>query len=89
VETTTATATAARSGTRIGYLGGGIEYALGQNWSVKGAAFHYDLGMTRSARPVISPKGSGRALGGAQIYATSQDRGIIGRVGLNDRFAGW
>ncbi|TDR90084.1 outer membrane protein [Enterovirga rhinocerotis] len=83
------TATPSRSVVKTGYVvGGGVEYALGQNWSVKGEGLFYDLGKTHARATVTSPDPFFGRLTVGQVLETSRDRGIIGRIGLNYRFGG-
>ena len=57
-------------------LGGGLEYALSQNWSVKGEYLHYDLGNTTVT------------LAGTTSRFDIRSAGDLARVGFNYRFGG-
>lgn len=71
------------SATRIGWTaGGGAEYALGNNWSVKAEGLFYDLGS------ITSQNGSAPVVTGFTVGKRFGVEGAIARVGLNYRF-GW
>jgi outer membrane immunogenic protein len=59
-------------------LGGGLEYALGAQWSVKGEYLYYDLG---SLSVFFAAPGTTSA-----FTATAEFKGHIARVGVNHRF---
>ena len=69
------------SGTRFGWtVGGGVEWAFANNWSLKGEYLYYDLGnlshtMTDPFFPAI-------------FIASASLRGSIARAGLNYHFGG-
>lgn len=81
------------SNTRVGWTaGGGFEWMVMPNWSVKAEALYYDLGSaTFSSSPVIaiSPIGIG-GFGGPFIANVPTTRvnynGVIARVGINYHF---
>lgn len=81
------------SNTRVGWTaGGGFEWLVMPNWSVKAEALYYDLGSaTFSSSPVvaISPLNFG-AFGGPFIANVPTTRarydGVIARVGINYHF---
>ncbi|WP_428405583.1 outer membrane protein, partial [Methylocystis sp.] len=81
------------SNTRVGWsAGGGFEWMVMPNWSVKAEAIYYDLGSaTFSSSPVIavSPLGIGN-FGGPFIANVPTTRvnynGVIARVGINYHF---
>ncbi|MGD9657810.1 MAG: outer membrane protein [Methylocystis sp.] len=81
------------SDTRVGWTaGGGFEWMVMPNWSVKAEALYYDLGSaTFSSSPVIaiSPLGIG-GFGGPFIANVPTTRvkfdGVIARVGINYHF---
>jgi outer membrane immunogenic protein len=67
-------------------LGAGMEYALSNNWSIKGEYLYYDLGKT-----TVSALGNGAvrgvaALNGVDYVSSTRNRGSIVRAGLNYRF---
>ena len=66
--------------TRFGWMvGGGVEYGLDANWSVKLEYDYIDLGTTRLA--LLSPAGL--------TFVFEQDQQVhLMKVGLNYRFAG-
>ncbi len=69
------------SDTKTGWtVGGGIEWAIDRNWSLKGEYLYYDLGditMVADPSPANPP---------FQIQSHIETRGSIGRVGLNYKF---
>jgi outer membrane immunogenic protein len=74
------------SGVRAGWtVGGGVEYALGQNWSVKGEYLYSAFNRTDSVvGSITAPSGSFE-----QVTVTRGDLVIqLARVGLNYRFGG-
>ena len=72
-----------RSGTKVGWTaGGGAEYALANNWSVKAEGLFYDLGS------ITSQNGSTPVATGFTAGRNFRLEGAIARVGLNYRF-GW
>lgn len=72
-----------QSATRVGWTaGGGAEYALGNNWSVKAEGLFYDLGS------ITSQAGLSPVPGGFIVGRNFKPEGAIARVGLNYRF-GW
>jgi opacity protein-like surface antigen len=66
------TSTATRHGWTIGY---GTEFALSQNWTVKGESNYYDLGRSNYNLPLNG------------TVATVKHTGFNGTIGLNYRFA--
>ncbi len=69
--------------TKYGYAaGGGIEQALGNNWSIKTEYLYYDLGS--NSVPVGVIPGSGGA--GTGYNVKFDNRGHVARVGLNYKF---
>jgi outer membrane immunogenic protein len=88
----TATGSGSASGVLPGWaLGGGFEYALAENWSVKAEYLHYDLGslsygispLSMEVRP--SPPFAANSIT-TNVGAVAKFNGDIGRVGLNYRF---
>lgn len=80
-----------RTSTNTGWvLGGGVEYALDANWSVKGEGMYYDMGR-HSANGTITQLGSGGTTPfvASNIQGRSLDRGVIARFGLNYKFTTW
>ncbi len=65
---------------KFGYtIGGGVEYAFTNNWSVKAEYLYYDLGRSRNSTFVAGP-------GGGFFTNSSDNRGNLVRAGLNYRF---
>ncbi|HMO29730.1 outer membrane beta-barrel protein [Enterovirga sp.] len=80
-----------RSKTETGYtVGGGLEYMLDANWSVKGEALYYDLGKTRSSTDykmfLISPA---QQFGAVNVAGSTDNKGVIARFGVNYKFSSW
>ena len=81
--------TVGRSKMETGYvIGGGLEYALDANWSVKGEALYYDLGKTRASGTFNStssfpPPSTFTTTG---VNSRIDNKGWIGRIGLNYKF---
>ena len=75
-----------RSKTETGYVvGGGLEYMLDASWSVKAEALYYDLGRTQTASQLNLFSPAGR-FGGVGVNTSTDNKGVIGRVGLNYKF---
>jgi outer membrane immunogenic protein len=73
--------TEAFSKTQLGWtVGGGIEYALNRNWSIKGEYLYVDLG-TVSTTGTITPPFAG-FINTSSVHLTTS----IGRGGINYRF---
>jgi len=71
----------ADAGWRAGFtVGGGLEYQVSRNWSVKGEALYYDLGK-KDLVSTASRGGFSYAWG-----ATDRINGVVARVGLNYLF---
>jgi outer membrane immunogenic protein len=73
--------TAAFSTTQVGWtVGGGVEYALNRNWSIKGEYLYVDLGTVNTTGTIAPPfAGFGNA---SSVHLTTS----IGRGGINYRF---
>ena len=70
------------SQTKVGYtVGGGVEYALSQNWSLKGEYLYYDLG--RQSATILATNGAGAF---TTSTASQRNAGHIVRAGVNYRF---
>jgi outer membrane immunogenic protein len=71
------------TGWRAGWtVGGGVEYKLQRNWSVKGEALYYDLGdKDHISGHLLSNGGIG-----AVFAVTDRMTGVIARVGINYLF---
>jgi outer membrane immunogenic protein len=70
------------SKTLVGWtVGGGLEYALGRNWSTKFEYLYYDLG--HESYITITP---GAAVPTPVMQADATFKGHIARIGLNYRF---
>ena len=60
-------------------VGGGLEYALNRNWSIKGEYLYYDLGSeTLTASAIVGPAET--------VFFNHDASGHIVRAGLNYRF---
>jgi outer membrane immunogenic protein len=65
---------------KFGYtIGGGVEYAFTNNWSVKAEYLCYDLGRSNNLTFIAGP-------GGGFFNNSSDNRGNIVRAGINYRF---
>jgi outer membrane immunogenic protein len=74
------------SGFRSGYaVGGGVEYAVTYNVTVKGEYLYYNLG---TATYAVAPANVIAAGEGIAITASQKFDGSIVRVGLNYKFGG-
>ena len=62
-------------------LGGGVEYAFADRWSLKGEGLYYDLGTASLEGPDITPPPSGYRIG--KVFEAN---GWLLRGGLNYRF---
>jgi outer membrane immunogenic protein len=73
------------STTRLGLaLGGGLEYALTNNWSVKAEYLYLNFGAWSYASPLVAPAG---AVGAGYTWTTTvSSRDHIVRLGINYRF---
>jgi len=81
---TTDTFYGSKSDTRTGWtLGGGLEYALSDNWSGRIEGLYYDLGSDRYA---VAPQDSDSAAEGLTIGARTKFDGTLFRVALNRQF---
>lgn len=70
------------SSTRVGWtVGGGVEYALSKQWSLKGEYLYVDLGKTGANGAVLTP-----AFAGYSGTASADLTANIGRVGLDYHF---
>ena len=66
-------------------IGGGAEWMVAQNWSIKGEALYYNLGNTTVSNTLYgSPMGPDSFAGGSSNKAYYQ--GVISRVGINYHF---
>jgi outer membrane immunogenic protein len=74
--------------TRVGWtVGGGLEYLLAGNWSLKAEYLYYDLGSTSYAlTPVVVTVGGVTATNLGVTSNTADFRGSIVRAGLNYKF---
>jgi len=76
--------TGSSSKTRAGWtIGGGLEYAFGQNWSAKLEYLYYDLG--RESYLTVT---QANVVPTAVMQADAKFAGHIARVGINYRFGG-
>ena len=80
-----ASASGGLSGTRVGWtVGGGIEYALTQNWSIKAEYLYADLGRRTIDSNNLTWEGDSNP---ATVFTHSVDPRInIARVGVNYKF---
>lgn len=88
--TGTATTTGSISQTRAGWaLGGGAEWKLAANWSLKGEYLHYDLGTVSWNSPNLVFNVAGFAaptFSAVNVRSSTRVQGDIVRAGLNYRF---
>jgi outer membrane immunogenic protein len=69
---------------RTGWVaGGGLEYALSHNWSIKGEYLHLDLGSFNYHSPLIAPAGVASGYSWSTHVRNSEE---VARVGINYRF---
>ncbi|TVR08481.1 MAG: porin family protein [Salinarimonadaceae bacterium] len=82
----TMTHTGSNNKTKVGWtVGGGLEYAVLDNVSLRGEYLYYDLGRSNvTANPTAA--GTAAGLGGASNTARFENTGHIARIGLNYRF---
>jgi outer membrane immunogenic protein len=81
---TTDTFFGSKSDTRTGWtLGGGLEYAFGNNWSGRIEGLYYNLGSDRYA---VAPQDDNTAAEGLSIGARTKFDGTLVRVALNRQF---
>lgn len=77
------------SGVRTGWTaGGGVEWRVAQNWSLKAEALYYDLGKANLiSSPVTTYNAGGGALAFAQYPVSKVPiNGVFARIGLNYYF---
>jgi len=70
-------------------IGGGLEYALSSQWSVKAEALYYDLGRhttTTNFNSLTSFTTPPALFTTTSVTRRVNEEGVIGRVGLNYRF---
>jgi outer membrane immunogenic protein len=79
-----ATETAGNATTRAGWIvGGGLEYALANNWSIKAEYLFMDFGKVTATGTIISQAAGGYSQG---ISTSSDLTAQVARVGVNRRF---
>src|SRR5262245_2339965 len=68
------------TGWRAGFaVGGGVEYMVNRNWSVKGEALYYDLGdKDHISTRIFAPSGIA-----SNFAVTDHMTGVIARIGVN------
>jgi len=72
---------------RAGYtVGGGLEYFLEANWSLKAEGLYYDLGSSKDSTSITLRNGQGLFLSTTTIDKKQDNDGYVGRVGLNYHF---
>jgi outer membrane immunogenic protein len=70
-------------------VGGGLEWKLAPNWTVKGEYLYYDLGNVNYSLPgIVQLNGAGTPFFGAGVTASASFKGSIARVGVNYQFGG-
>jgi outer membrane immunogenic protein len=75
------------SSTRAGWVvGGGLEYAVTNNLTIKGEYLYYDLGRTSVSALGNAAVRSVAALNGIDYVARTENRGSIVRAGANYKF---
>ncbi|MGL5114776.1 MAG: outer membrane protein [Beijerinckiaceae bacterium] len=76
-----------KSDTRFGYtVGAGLEYALTQNWSIKGEYLYYDLGTVKQFAAGNGAVRGFAGLNGIDYASETKVRGNVVRAGVNYRF---
>jgi outer membrane immunogenic protein len=72
--------------TRLGFaVGGGVEYAFDNNWSLKAEYLFMDFGTWTYSSPLVAPAG----VAPGYLWVTSvRSREHIARIGINYRFGG-
>jgi outer membrane immunogenic protein len=74
-----------KSDTRVGWtLGAGAEYALTNNWSIKGEYLYYDLG--KKTVTTVPNAAAAAAVPGVAYVGKSETTGHIARAGVNYKF---
>lgn len=83
---TIVTHTGVKDETKVGWtIGGGLEYAILDNVTLRGEYLYYDLGRSNvTALPTAA--GTAAGLGGTSNTARFNNDGHIARIGLNYRF---
>lgn len=73
--------------TRVGWVvGGGLEYAVTQNWTVKGEALYVDLGTEDANWISLNPPNAQFFPGGANYNLRWDTTAVIVRAGINYKF---
>jgi outer membrane immunogenic protein len=73
--------------TKLGYtVGAGVEYALTNNWTLKGEYLYYDLGKNNVAATGNGAVRSVAALNGVDYLSRVETKGHIVRAGVNYKF---
>lgn len=76
-----------KSETKVGYtIGAGAEYALTNNWTLKGEYLYYDLGKSNVAATGNGAVRSIAALNGVDYLSRVETKGHIVRAGVNYKF---
>ncbi len=82
-----ASAAGSLSGTRIGWtVGGGVEYALTQNWSIKAEYLYADLGRRTTTTDNLIAYGGEYSFPASAFTHSVDPRINIARVGVNYKF---
>ncbi len=82
-----ASAAGSLSGTRIGWtVGGGVEYALAQNWSIKAEYLYADLGRRTTTTDNLIAYGGEYSYRASAFTHSVDPRINIARVGVNYKF---
>lgn len=76
--------TASVSSTRAGWtVGGGIEYGMTPNWTIKGECLYADFGTISTSNGVLTPPFAGSVIGNSAHLTIN-----IARLGVNYKWGG-
>ena len=76
-----------KSDTKVGYtVGAGVEYAITNNWTLKGEYLYYDLGKQNVAATGNAAVRAVAALNGVDYLSRVDTKGHIVRAGVNYKF---
>jgi outer membrane immunogenic protein len=67
-------------------VGGGLEWMIAPQWSVKGEYLYYDLGTLSTPLSIVQTNGAGTPFFGATVGSSAVVKGNIVRAGVNFHF---